>query len=455
MSISIAIDGPSGAGKSTVADELASNLQILHLDTGAMYRAFAWQALAEGIDSLDEAALIKLIERVKIEIKFEDGKQCTLVNGTDVTSLIRTPEISMAASNVSRLAQVRHRMVSLQQALSKTCSMVLDGRDIGTRVLPDATLKVFLTASPEVRAKRRFEELKAKGEATTYQEVLDDVRRRDLQDSTREVDPLRPAEDAVIVDNSQLSQSQTVEAILVHLEKTMDSAQRVSEMQELKVKLEKPREAPVQMPKERISFLYKLAIAVASVLFHTLFPVRYFHAEKAQLDAPFILIANHNSMIDPMIVGWKCRRYQLRFFGKKELIQNPILKALFLGLRMIPVDRHNMDMTAIRACLKTLKEGHSLGIFPEGTRYKQGVMQDVESGVAVIALRGNAPLLPVYIAGRPRLFRPVQCYYGDPISVSELAGNGSGRENCEALLAIIRHTYQGLVAEHESANRKG
>lgn len=453
MSISIAIDGPSGAGKSTVADELASNLQILHLDTGAMYRAFAWQALAEGIDSLDEDALIKLIERVKIEIKFEDGKQRTLVNGTDVTSLIRTPEISMAASNVSRFAQVRHRMVSLQRALSKTCSMVLDGRDIGTRVLTDATLKVFLTASPEVRAKRRFEELKAKGEATVYQEVLDDVRRRDLQDSTREVDPLRPAKDAVIVDSSQLSQSQTVEVILRHLEKARDSG--VSEMQRLRVQPAKPSEAPAQKSEERISFLYKLAIVVSGFLFYTLFPVQYFHAEKAQLDAPFILISNHNSMIDPMIVGWKCRRYQLRFFGKKELIQNPILRALFLGLRMIPVDRHNMDMTAIRTCIKTLKEGHSLGIFPEGTRYKQGVMQDVESGVAVIALKGNVPLLPVYISGKPRLFRPVQCYYGDPISVSGLAGGGSGKENCEALLSIIRHTYQGLVAEHESANRKG
>ncbi|MEA5014961.1 MAG: (d)CMP kinase [Candidatus Limiplasma sp.] len=211
MRISIAIDGPSGAGKSTVADMLAARLGIAHLDTGAMYRAFAWQAIQEGLDTGDEKAMSELAGRCRVEVLFQEGKQRTLINGKDVTGLIRTPDISMGASNCSKFAAVRAWMVRMQQALSQTCSMVLEGRDIGTKVLPEATLKVFLTASPQVRAQRRFKELQAKGAAETYQEVLEDVIRRDHQDSTREVDPLRPAQDAVLLDSSDLTQAQVVD----------------------------------------------------------------------------------------------------------------------------------------------------------------------------------------------------------------------------------------------------
>ncbi len=213
MHISIAIDGPSGAGKSTVADELAKRLGILHLDTGAMYRAFAWQAIQEGIDTLDEDALGKLTTTTQMDVQFREGKQHTYINGVDVTELIRTPQISMAASNCSTFGQVRSWMVRMQQSFSKTCSMVLDGRDIGTKVLPQATLKVFLTASTEARAQRRWKELHAKGASDTLEEVLDEVAKRDLQDSTRSVDPLRPAQDAVILDSSNMAQEEVVDAI--------------------------------------------------------------------------------------------------------------------------------------------------------------------------------------------------------------------------------------------------
>lgn len=207
--------------------------------------------------------------------------------------------------------------------------------------------------------------------------------------------------------------------------------------------------------RERRTATYRIAGWLSWLLFNTILPVRYHGVERAQLDAPYILISNHNSMIDPLIAGWNCRRYQIRFLGKKELIKNPILKALFGNMLMIAVDRHNMDMSAVRACLKTIKEGHPLGVFPEGTRHKQGVMQDLESGIAMIALRGNVPLLPVYITAKPRFLRPIDCYFADPISVDEMAKDGIGKENCERLLDVIRHTYEGMVAEHEKAARKG
>ncbi|MEA5014960.1 MAG: lysophospholipid acyltransferase family protein [Candidatus Limiplasma sp.] len=215
---------------------------------------------------------------------------------------------------------------------------------------------------------------------------------------------------------------------------------------------------PLQAAKparERFSFLYRVARGLSWLLFHTVFPIRYHGVEKAQLDAPFMIIANHNNMLDPLIVGWKCKRYQIRFLGKKELAANPFLKWVFAQLHMIPVDRHNMDMTAVRTCLKALNEGHALGIFPEGTRHKQGVMQDLESGVAILALRAKVPLLPVLISRPPRLFKRAHCYYGDPIRVDELAAAGIDKANCDRLLALITQTYEGMVAAHEKSLAAG
>ena len=210
----IAMDGPVGAGKSSVADGVAQKLGILHLDTGAMYRAFAWYAIQQGVRLEDEQALTDLTEKMMPEVRYENGAQHTYISGQDVTGLIRTPEISMAASAVSKFAGVRKAMVAAQQQLAKKQSVLMDGRDIGTVVLKDATIKIYLTASAEVRAQRRFAELQQKGDPSTYEEVLADVIRRDEQDSTREVDPLRPAEDAQILDSSEMTQEQVVEDII-------------------------------------------------------------------------------------------------------------------------------------------------------------------------------------------------------------------------------------------------
>lgn len=428
MTYTIAIDGPVGAGKSSVADEVARRLNILHLDTGAMYRAFAWYALNQGVNAEDEAALCALAGRALPEVRYENGAQHTFIAEKDVTELIRTPEISMAASNVSKVAGVRQAMVKRQQELAGRQSMLLDGRDIGTKVLPGATLKIYLTASAEVRARRRFDELRQKGDSSAYEEVLGDVLRRDEQDSTRAVDPLRPAEDAQIVDTSYLTQEQVVEDVL------------------RRVKLKLGR-----MPKAAEPFtpMYRAARAAAAFLFSWLMPVTYHHIERVQLDAPFILLANHNSLLDPMAVGWKCYRYHIRFLGKKELVKNRFGRWLFQKLLMIDVDRHNMDMAAMRACLKTLREGHVLGIFPEGTRHKAGVMESMETGIAMIALRSGAPLLPAYISDKPRLFRRAHVYYADPIYVKDIAQKGVNKEACAEVMERINAAYHVLTAEHE------
>ena len=218
MPLNLAIDGPVGAGKSSIADEVARRLGILHLDTGAMYRAVGCTALRRGVDLNDEQAVTDLCHALRITVGYENGGQRTYVDGVDVTGVIRTPEVSMAASTVAKYAGVRQAMVALQRQLASETPMLLDGRDIGTRVLPEATVKIFLTATPEERARRRYLELQQKGAPDTYEQVLAELRKRDEQDMHREVDPLRAAEDAVVVDTTALDFDQVVEAILAIVE---------------------------------------------------------------------------------------------------------------------------------------------------------------------------------------------------------------------------------------------
>jgi len=214
MTLNIAMDGPVGAGKSSIAAEVARRLGILHLDTGAMYRAIGLTALRRGVDVADEAAAVALSQELDISVAHEADGQHTFVNGEDVTGLIRTPEVSMAASSISKYLGVRQGMVALQQKLAAQTPMLVDGRDICLRVLPNATVKLYLTASAEERARRRWLEMQQKGAPDTYEQVLEDLKKRDDQDMNRQVDPLRPTEDAIIVDSTEMNFEQVVEHIL-------------------------------------------------------------------------------------------------------------------------------------------------------------------------------------------------------------------------------------------------
>ena len=214
MPLSIAMDGPVGAGKSSIADAVAERLGILHLDTGAMYRAAAVHCLDCGVDIDDREAVEKLVNGLVVGVTFEEGHQLTFADGRDVTRRLRTEATSMAASKIATYPGVRRAMVRAQQALAKTQSMLVDGRDICTVVLPNASVKIFLTASDTVRAQRRYLQLQEKGEQADFAEVLEDLRRRDRQDMERETDPLRIAEDAVVVDTSDMNFEESVEAVL-------------------------------------------------------------------------------------------------------------------------------------------------------------------------------------------------------------------------------------------------
>ena len=209
----IALDGPAGSGKSTTAKNLAKDLNILYLDTGAMYRACALECVRRGADISDENSVKSVMDDIDLRIEYKNGRQVTMLDGGDVSEEIRRPEISQLASKVSAFGCVRRKMVEMQRRIAATMSCVMDGRDIGTNVLPNTEHKFYVTASVEVRAKRRYEEDRAKGYEVSYDNIVNDIRERDKRDTEREIAPLRCAEDAVIVDTSDMTPEQAVEFI--------------------------------------------------------------------------------------------------------------------------------------------------------------------------------------------------------------------------------------------------
>ena len=214
MSDSVAIDGPAGAGKSTIAKLLAAKMNYIYVDTGAMYRAMAVYFSQNNVNPSDEDAINEAVKNVDITICYEDGVQQVILNGENVTSILRTEQTGKMASMTSKYAAVRTKLVDLQRKLADTSNVIMDGRDIGTTVLPNAFAKIFLTASSDARAQRRFKELTEKGEECNFDDIKADIEQRDYEDSHRAISPLKQADDAVLLDTSDMSIEQVVEAMV-------------------------------------------------------------------------------------------------------------------------------------------------------------------------------------------------------------------------------------------------
>lgn len=209
----IAIDGPAGAGKSTIAKAIAKKMGYIYVDTGALYRAVGLYVSSKGVDTTDGEKIQPMLQDIQVELKYVDGVQRVFLNGEDVSEAIRVPEMSMHASNVSAIPCVREFLFDLQRDIAKTNDVIMDGRDIGTVVLPNADVKIFLTASPEDRAKRRYEEHMSKGQVVDFNQLLEEIKQRDYNDSHRAIAPLKQAEDAIYVDTSGNTLEQSIEQI--------------------------------------------------------------------------------------------------------------------------------------------------------------------------------------------------------------------------------------------------
>ena len=214
MSYNIAVDGPAGAGKSTIAKQVAKKKGIIYVDTGAMYRAMALFMIREKVDPTNQEAIIAKCDEADVTLGQEDGQQVVFLNGENVNGLIRTEEVGNMASTISVIGKVRENLVAKQQKLAETTDLIMDGRDIGTCVLPNANLKIYLTASSEVRAKRRYDELVAKGQECDLAQIKADIEERDYRDMHREISPLKQADDAILVDTSNMTIDEVVDKIL-------------------------------------------------------------------------------------------------------------------------------------------------------------------------------------------------------------------------------------------------
>ena len=433
--IRIAIDGPGGAGKSTLAKEVAKRLEIIYVDTGALYRTIGVYMLGIGVDTKNEDDVKSHLNEINLELKFIDGSQVILLNGKTVGDEIRTPEASMAASAVSAHGSVREFLLMTQRSIAETNSVIMDGRDIGTVILPYAEVKIFLTASAEARARRRFKELTAKGIKTTYEKVFTEMAERDKNDSTRAIAPCVPANDAVMLDNSELDFEGTVNAVI----KIINTVKK-------------------KRSKKWNPFYGACRVLINAVM-RIFVRVRAVGKENIPKDGSLVLCANHIGIKDVFLIGITYPR-QLFFLSKKEWFSVPVMSSIMRAWGAIPLDRAGKDIGALKNAVAVAKEGKTLAIFPQGHRMpeKNPAETPIKSGAALIAYHAHADVLPVCIKTKDvkyKFMRKIEVIYGKPIKYSELGfERGSVGEFKDATAKIFAEVCElgGYTAEKKSQN---
>ena len=412
--IRIAIDGPGGAGKSSLAKAVAKELKIIYVDTGALYRTIGLYMINHGINPTDSVSVASALGNFTLELTYINGEQVILLDGENVKDAIRTPEISMAASNVSAIKEVREYLLNTQRDIAKQHSVIMDGRDIGTVILPDAEVKIFLTASPEARAKRRYEELKAKGKETSYEQVYTEMVERDKNDSTRDIAPCVPAEDAILLDNSNMTADETTDAVIKIIKKKRN--------------------------KQRKSLYMRAHKILAS-------PIRFFTGTKTfgkeniPDEGGYLLCANHIAVRDVILIGATCPR-QIKFVAKKELFSIPILRSIIKALGAVKLDRSGSDIGAIRKSIELIQSGDIVSIFPQGHRYPSvdPSTTPIKSGAGMVAYRAGCDVIPVFIKVKNNkygLFKKAEIIFGRPIKNAELGFVNGGVDEYEAATSII------------------
>lgn len=432
--IRIAIDGPGGAGKSSLAKAVAKELKIIYVDTGALYRTIGYYMVNHGIDPTDAVAVSSQLGSFTLELTYVDGEQVILLDGENVKDAIRTPEMSMAASHVSAIKEVRSFLLNTQRNIAKQHSVIMDGRDIGTVILPDAEVKIFLTASPEARAKRRYEELKAKGKDVSYEQVYTEMVERDNNDCTRDIAPCVPAEDAILLDNSTMTAEETTQAVIDIIKK----AQK----------------------KQKKNF-YMRAHRVLAPLIRFFGGTRTHGKENIPKEGGYLLCANHIAVRDVLLIGATCPR-QIKFVAKKELFSIPILRSVMKALGAVKLDRGGTDVAAIRKSIEIAENGEIVSIFPQGHRFPavDPSTTPIKNGAGMVAYRSGCDVIPVFIKTKNNkygLFRRVDIYYGKPIKNSELGFKNGTTEEYKTATEIIfsrlvelgGYTYPAVEKEQE------
>ena len=456
MGVNIALDGPSGAGKSTIAKMLSEKMGYIYVNTGELYRAIALYMIRAGVDIQNDGQVEENLPQVEVGIEYSDGLQHVILCGEDVTSLLHTPEVSMGASRVSAIPAVRSFLLDMQREFAKKYDTVMDGRDIGTVVLPDCDVKIFLTASAEERANRRFKELQEAGDSSTYEQVLADINQRDYNDTHREIAPLKKADDAVEIDTTNYDLQQSVMII-------SDTVKKVLEEKQSKQESKTPRRRdtidfsdvrPVTDPKKvnpiRL-FFFGIVRRIIYIIYKIKFKMVYEGLENLPKTGSNIIASNHRSYRDPVFAALRLH-VPCSFMAKEELFKGNVLFAwLIRFLGAFPVARGSGDMTVIKEAVARLEMGRNLVIYPEGTRSKDGKLGRGKTGVALIASLAQVPVIPMAISfkGEKLRFREkVIISFGKPIQPEELKLTSSDIRELKAIRGKIMNSIAVMVDEN-------
>lgn len=406
MSFIVGIDGPAGTGKGTITEILAKKYKFLNIDTGATYRCVTLYMLNNNIGLDDEEKISEMLKDIKIDMKNEDGKQKVFLNGEDVTDKIRTPEVSKNVSQVSAIKQIRTSMAGLQRKMAQGKNVIMEGRDICTVVFPTADVKIYLDADVEERAKRRFKQNKEKGLDMSYEDILENIKNRDKIDKEKEFGALKVAEGAVVIDSTNMTINEVAKKISSIIDKKLSEKKKEEKIYKIR------KETPWK------KFLRATIKVIMHGFYKIVFRLEKINEENLPMDEPVIVCANHLNTWDAvgLVV---CSKRRIRFIAKEDLFNNGFLNWLAHIFDVIPIKRGMRDMEAMKICMKALKNGETLGIFPEGTRKGLEKGAKVQNGAAYMALKTNVKVVPVGISGSFKPFTKVTLNYGKPLDFSK------------------------------------
>jgi cytidylate kinase len=435
MSFIVAIDGPAGTGKGTMATILSKKYNLVNIDTGATYRCVTLAMLNKDVSLDDEDGIADILKNIEIELLNEKGKQKVLLNGEDVTDKIRSKEVSANVSPVSSIKQVRLAMGGLQRKMAQGKDVIMEGRDIGTVIFPNADVKIYLDANVEVRAKRRVKQNEEKGIEMSYEEVLENIKKRDKNDMEKEMGALKVAEDAVVIDGSDMSIKEEARAI----SKVIDAKLKAKKEQE-KIYWVRPETTWKKIERATIK-------GILHAFYKIVFRIEKVNEANLPMEGPVIVCANHLNTWDAIGLVTASKR-RIRFIAKEELFHNKFLNWFAHVFDVIPVKRGMRDVEAMKMNLTALKNGEALGLFPEGTRKGLAKGAKVQNGAAYMALKTKVKVVPVGIQGTFKPFTKVKLNYGTPIDFTNYEPKNPEKEDIEKATkeimdSIIMLTNQG------------
>lgn len=440
----VTIDGPSASGKSTIAQRVAERLDFLHVDSGAIYRSFAYFCQSNQIDPEDEKALKDVLAKAEYTVEVTKAGVIHKVNGKDVTQFIRSPQISQYASKIATNQDVRDKATLAQRKLAEKHHVVVEGRDAGTVVFTKADVKIYLTASRKERAERRLKELASKknlDESTlSLSEVMKELEERDERDSRREISPLKCAVDAIGVDTTGKSIRQVVNEIVQIINKN-----KIRPYSKFWARI-------LGKERARTTLWYKVACVVTYSYFRIFHRIKIYQLEPFPKEAA-IIAPNHVSYLDPPAIGMACP-HEVYALAAKHLFKIPILGWLISRLNTMPVSGGAGDIESIKTVVSLLKRGKQVIIFPEGSRSLDGEIAHLRKGVGLLASMGNAAVVPTIILGAYKAFKRGDFFPKPFVKMAVVFGKSIHWRDYENRFADKKTAQAELVKDLEVAMRK-